>query len=84
MQELILNALWLLVIGMIVVFFVLFLIVNLGSLLIRLVNKIPESRPAMPLRKSSSPLPPEHERLLKELVNKITQGKGSAQQIEKL
>lgn len=84
MQELILNALWLLIMGMVVVFFVLFLIVNLGSLLIRLVNKIPESRPAMPLRKSSSPLPLEHERLLKELVNKLTQGKGSAEQIEKL
>ncbi len=84
MQDLILNALWLLVIGMIVVFIVLFLIVNFGSLLIRLVNKVPEIKPVVPLRKSPLPLPFEHERLLKEIVIKVTEGKGNIELIEKL
>lgn len=78
------NALWLLVIGIIVVFFVLFLIVNFGGLLIRLVNQIPESKPAVPSRKSSQSLPPGHEKRLKEIVLHLTKGKGHVEQIEKI
>jgi Na+-transporting methylmalonyl-CoA/oxaloacetate decarboxylase gamma subunit len=81
---LILNALWLLVIGMMVVLTVLFLIVNFGGLLIRLVNKVPETKPIVPLRKSSPALSNEHEKLLKEIVLKVTEGKGTIELIEKL
>ncbi len=83
METTITNAFLLLVIGMITVFFILSLVVILGNLLIRFLNKFfPAETPNVSndVNKVDQPI----EKAIHEIVKKVTQGKGQVSSIEKI
>lgn len=86
-EENLISALKLLVVGLATVFVALELIILLGNLLIRLVNKYaPEEE--KPAKQSSSATPVAIDPTVIQAVNKaveqITAGKGTVQKIERL
>ena len=85
MESNIYNAINLLWIGMSTVFFILFLVVTGGNLLIRLVNKIKIDPPGMELLKSKqSSIQISDVLVINSVVEVVTQGKGVVDKIEKV
>jgi len=83
METTISNAFLLLAIGMITVFFILSLVVILGNLLIRFLNKFfPAEAPNA--KKNPNRIEQPIERAIHEIVKKVTQGKGQVSGIEKI
>ena len=83
METTISNAFLLLAIGMITVFFILSLVVILGNLLIRFLNKFfPAETPNA--KKNSNRIDQPIEKAIHEIVKKVTQGKGQVSGIEKI
>jgi len=80
MESTVSNALFLLAVGMITVFIILLLVILCGRLLIYTVNKyFPEKE------KVSSVNSEERTReILQQIVNKITDSKGTIEKVEKL
>ena len=77
-------ALLLMVVGMITVFLILLIVIELGTLLIRFVNTyFPEEEPAA---KPSAALPSDSltEQIIAAAVQTVTKGKGHVQKIEKI
>jgi hypothetical protein len=84
MEDHLSNALLLLIIGMSAVYLVLFIVVNGGSLLIRLVNKVALDINETPFTSLRSELVPDaHEAAIKTAVQMLTGGKGAVTRIEK-
>ena len=78
------TALNLLGIGMITVFVVLTLVVGMGKLLIRIVNRLPEEiKPAQVALGTSSSMDPKKVAAITAAVDHITHGKGVITKIEK-
>lgn len=82
------GALQLLVVGMITVFLVLLIVINLGKLLIWAVNKwAPEetvAKKAAPVAKAVASIDATTKAIIDATISQITGGKGRAAKIEKL
>ncbi|MEM1135735.1 MAG: OadG family protein [Bacteroidota bacterium] len=81
------TALMLLLVGMITVFFVLFMVVILGKLLIRLVNAFHKEAPTHKkdsLATINQALPPNKLAAIVTTVEVVTQGKGNIKSIDKI
>lgn len=81
------TALLLMVVGMATVFVILLIVINLGKLLIALVNKYaPEE--AVPVRqetpKGPAPVPANIMAAITAAVNVVTHGKGKVTKVEKI
>lgn len=79
-------ALQLMVVGMVTVFLILLLIIQLSKGLIAFVNRvIPEEKPAQPATVSAPPAPDvTTQKILQEAVAQITGGKGRITEIRKI
>ena len=86
MENNIFEALQLMVVGMITVFLILMIVMNLGKLLIALVNKFaPEEAVASKKQVASvSAVDPMAQSIIKAAVEKLTNGKGVVKKIEKI
>jgi oxaloacetate decarboxylase (Na+ extruding) subunit gamma len=85
MESTISNALLLLVVGMSSVFFILFLVVTGGNLLIKLINKVEVASPEVPFaRIPSDTIDASKIAIIAATVEAITHGKGRVDKIEKL
>lgn len=84
MEDQLSNALLLLITGMSAVFLVLFLVVNGGSILIRLVNTVVVENSETPFTSLRNEVISEkHEAAIKAAVDLLTQGKGIVSRIDK-
>ncbi len=87
MEESIFGALQLLVVGMITVFLILTIVINLGKCLILLVNKFAPAEETVQKKKptvSASPIDANTQAIIKATVDKLTNGKGSVANITKI
>lgn len=83
MNEIFQEAFVLMGVGMITVFVILFLVVGVGTLLIKLVNRyFPEV--SQPIPNPTSNISPAKLAAITAAVSSLTQGKGSIQHIEKI
>ncbi len=75
------NALVLLGVGMLSVFFILSMVVLLGNVLIRLLNRLPEKQ-----TRGSKPKPiePHIETIISKTVHDITMGQGIVSRIDRI
>lgn len=79
------EGLLLMVVGMITVFIILLVVINLGKLLISLVNKYaPDETPAAPKPSTASSDTDLIQKVISAAVEEFTHGKGHVQQIEKI
>jgi oxaloacetate decarboxylase gamma subunit len=80
------TALILMVVGMVTVFIILLIVINLGKLLITLVNRYaPPEETVQPKRsKAPAPIPSNIAAAITAAVNVVTQNKGRITNIEKL
>jgi Na+-transporting methylmalonyl-CoA/oxaloacetate decarboxylase gamma subunit len=84
MEDQLSNALLLLVIGMSAVYLVLFIVVNGGRLLIRLVNTVVVENNETPFTSLRNEVITEkHEATIKAAVSLLTRGRGTVTRIEK-
>ncbi len=81
-------ALQLMVVGMVTVFIILTIVIQLGKLLIRVVNKAAPEEAAAPKRKLASAtaaaIDARTMAVIQEAVGQITGGKGSVSKVERL
>lgn len=86
MGDILLEAFWLLIVGMGSAFFVLFLIGVSGKILIRLVNNAEESGLKSPdiANRDGKSIQAIHLAVISAAVEEVTQGKGSVQSIQKI
>ena len=86
MENNIFQALQLMVVGMITVFLILMIVINLGKLLIALVNKFAPEEAVAPKKKVASvtAVDPMAQSIIKAAVEKLTNGKGVVKKIEKI
>lgn len=86
MENNIFEALQLMVVGMITVFLILMIVINLGKLLIALVNKFAPEEAVVPKKQVASvaAVDPIAQSIIKAAVEKLTNGKGVVKKIEKI
>ena len=86
MENNIFQALQLMVVGMITVFLILMIVINLGKLLIALVNKFAPEEAVAPKKQVASvvAVDPMAQSIIKAAVEKLTNGKGVVKKIEKI
>lgn len=86
MENNIFQALQLMVVGMITVFLILMIVINLGKLLIALVNKFAPEEVVAPKKQVASvaAVDPMAQSIIKAAVEKLTNGKGVVKKIEKI
>lgn len=86
MENNIFEALQLMVVGMITVFLILMIVINLGKLLIALVNKFAPEEAVAPKKQVASvaAVDPIAQSIIKAAVEKLTNGKGAVKKIEKI
>lgn len=86
MENNILDALQLMVVGMITVFLILVIVMNLGKVLIALVNKFAPEEAVAPKKQVATvaAVDPVTQAVIKATVEKLTNGKGSVKKIEKI
>lgn len=78
-------ALQLLVVGMITVYFILYIVIGLGKVLIILVNKfVPEDKTVKNQKALNVSIDPTTKAIIESTVNQITGGKGSVKSIERI
>lgn len=78
------NAFLLLITGMSTVFFILFLVISCGNVLIRLVNSVELDVHEVPFSKiKNESLTSDKVAVIKAVVDILTQGKGKIEKIEK-
>lgn len=86
MSDILLEAFWLLIVGMGSAFFVLFLIGVSGKILIRLVNNAEESGLKSPdiANRDGKSIQAIHLAVISAAVQEVTQGEGIVQSIQKI
>lgn len=87
MEESIFGALQLLVVGMITVFLILTIVINLGKALIVLVNKFAPAEESSPKKNptaATNSIDANTQAIIKATVDKLTNGKGTVTHITKI
>ncbi len=87
MEESLFGALQLLLVGMITVFIILMIVINLGKCLIKLVNKFApaeENTPKKSVSVAATPIDAHTQAVIKAAVEKLTNGKGTVVGIKKV
>ena len=86
MENNIFEALQLMVVGMITVFLIVMIVMNIGKLLIALVNKFAPDEAVAPKKQVTSvaAVDPMAQSVIKAAVEKLTNGKGIVKKIEKI
>lgn len=86
MREILLEAFWLLIVGMGSAFFVLFLIGVSGKILINILNRSEEGGLKSPetTRREGNSIHAAHLAVISAAVEEVTRGEGSVQSIQKI
>lgn len=87
MNPQLIEALKLLVVGMVTVFAILLIVINMGKFLIAIVNKIAPEEEASPKKSAAAPaqaVDANTQAVIKAVVDKLTGGKGQVSNIQKI
>lgn len=74
----------LMIVGMVTVFAVLLIIINLSKLLIQIVNRVAPEEETKPKAAPAAAIPQDIMEVIRQTVNQVTGGKGTVANVEKI